>query len=90
MVLASAVLPHPHGADLRSAPEPSLFGAVAPSSPFVLRWLRSSVCESPLPPQPPSVFIERRRTMSVCASGGRIRITTMLAAWSVAGVRGLP
>ena len=47
MVLASAVLTHPHGADLRSAPEPSLFAAVALSSPFRLGSLRFSVCESP-------------------------------------------
>jgi len=44
VVLASVVLTRPHGADLRSAPEPSLFVFVPLSSPFRLRSLRSSVC----------------------------------------------
>ena len=39
------VLPHPHGADLRSAPEPRLFEFALPSSPFRLRCLRCSVCD---------------------------------------------
>ena len=45
-VFASAVLTHPHGADLRSAPEPRLFAFALASSPFRLRFLRFSVCES--------------------------------------------
>jgi len=36
VVLASVVLTRPHGADLRSAPEPSLFVFVPLSSPFRL------------------------------------------------------
>ena len=43
VVLASAVLTHPHGADLRSATEPGVFALL--SSPFRLRFLRFSVCE---------------------------------------------